>query len=102
MLRILGVLTAIGLLGSVTTADELDKLYKEKVNCDRDVAHDPDAKLKEPGLLSFEKMGLCRERTSSTAEMPWWGPGCATLVACGMRLEWDDKLKIWQPYRNNR
>ena len=95
MTKTLSLLAAM-LLESAAAADESDKLFKQKINCDRYVTDDYGVKKEEPGLLSFKKMGLCRERNPPWAESPCAaGPGL-----CGMRPEWDDRLQIWRPYPN--
>jgi len=81
MLRALSVLAATMLIGSAAIADQ-GRFKQEVINYYTNLSGDESK----------------RKRAPSATEIPWWGPGCATLVACGMRLRWDDRLKIWRPY----
>jgi hypothetical protein len=94
--RALSMLTAIALLGSAAAADDLDRAFRP-VNCERPSAGDLDPKQREPGVLSFEKMGLCRN-DPLVAESPF-GPLAPSCAACGMNPTEDPKTKVWRPYR---
>jgi hypothetical protein len=92
MIGVWSPLAATALLGSAAIADNLDKLRKDHLPCSY---HE----LSAPPTLDLKSPCGSRDDDSQTT-VPAADAVELQCASCGLMPQWDDRLRVWLPYRN--